>query len=70
MKKIVPVLLAVSLSFGCVSKEKNSHFEIVDNPAALAVKGDGRWWKERHQTILSRLSKSPELILIGNSILH
>jgi len=70
MNKIVPVLLAVSLSFGCVSKEKNNQVEIVDNPAALAVKGDGRWWKERHQTILGTLSKNPELILIGNSILH
>ncbi len=25
---------------------------------------------ERHQTILSRLTKNPELILIGNSIIH
>ena len=70
MRKIVPVLLAVSLSFGCVSKEKNTHFEIDDNPAALAEKGDGKWWKERHQTILSRLSQNPDVILIGNSILH
>ena len=70
MNKIVPVLLALSLLFGCVSKEKNTHSEIDDNPAALAVKGDGKWWKERHQTILSRLSQNLDVILIGNSILH
>ncbi|MCK4854971.1 MAG: hypothetical protein KAT31_11930 [Bacteroidales bacterium] len=70
MNKIVPVLLAVSLSFGCVPKEKNTDSEIAENPAALAVKGEGEWWNERHQTILSRLTKNPELILIGNSILH
>jgi beta-glucosidase len=70
MKKIVPVLLAVSLSFSCVPKERITAFEIPENPAALPVKGEGEWWMERHQTILSRLTKNPELILIGNSIIH
>ncbi len=70
MNKLVPVLLAISLLFGCVPKEKNTVSEIAENPAALTVKGEGKWWMERQQTILSRLSKNPELILIGNSILH
>ncbi|MCK5465324.1 MAG: hypothetical protein KAI95_19990, partial [Bacteroidales bacterium] len=70
MNKIVPVLLAVSLSFSCVPKETITAFKISENPAALPVKGEGEWWNERHQTILSRLTKNPELILIGNSIFH
>ncbi len=70
MNKIVPVLLAISLLFGCVPKEQNTVSEIAENLATLAVKGKGKWWMERHQTILSRLTKNPELILIGNSILH
>ena len=70
MRKIVPVLLAVSLSFSCVPKERITALEISENPAALPVKGEGEWWMERHQTILSKLTKDPELILIGNSIFH
>ena len=70
MNRIAPVLLALILSFGCVHKEKHTVSEIAENPAALAVKGEGEWWMERHQTILSRLTKDPELILIGNSIFH
>jgi beta-glucosidase len=71
MNRIVPVLLALSLFlFGCVPKEKNTVSDIAENPAALAVKGEGEWWTERHQTILSRLTKDPELIIIGNSIFH
>ena len=70
MNKIVPVLLALVLSCCCAPKEKNIESEIVQNPAALAVKGEGAWWMERQQTILSRLAKDPELILIGNSIFH
>ncbi len=70
MNKTVSVLLALSLSFGCAPKEKNTISEIDENPAALSVKGEGEWWMERHQNILSKLAKDPELILIGNSIFH
>jgi len=28
------------------------------------------WWKERHEKVLSELQADPQLILIGNSILH
>lgn len=70
MNKIVPVLLALVFSFGCAPKEKNTESEIVENPAAIAVKGEGEWWMERHQGILNKLVKDPELILIGNSIIH
>jgi lysophospholipase L1-like esterase len=70
MNKIILGLLGCVLLSGCVSRENSSTSEIAENPAALAVKGDGEWWMERHQSIISRLSKDPELILIGNSIFH
>lgn len=28
------------------------------------------WWKERHEKVLAELKRDPQLILIGNSILH
>jgi lysophospholipase L1-like esterase len=70
MNKIILAFLALILFFGCVPGENNTTAEINENPAALEVKGEGEWWMERHQTILSRLTKDPELILIGNSIFH
>ncbi len=70
MNKIILGLLGIILLSGCASRDNNSAPEITQNPAALAVKGEGEWWMERHQTILSKLSKDPELILIGNSIFH
>ena len=68
MNKIILGLLGIILLSGCASRDNNSTPEITKNPAALAIKGEGEWWIERHQTILSRLTKDPELILIGNSI--
>jgi len=70
MNKIIFGLLSIILLSGCISSEQNAPSEISKNPAAQAVKSKGEWWIERHQTILSRLEKNPELILIGNSIFH
>jgi beta-glucosidase len=44
----------------------------VDNPAANATdKLSSDWWKARHEQVLKKnKTKNPELILIGNSILH
>ncbi len=70
MNKIILGLLGIIFLSGCASRDNNSAPEITQNPAALSVKGEGEWWIERHQTILSRLEKDPELILIGNSIFH
>ena len=62
MNKRILILLGFILLSGCATRDKN--------PAALAVRGEGAWWMERHRTILSRLGTDPELILIGNSIFH
>jgi len=70
MNKIIFGLLSIVLLSGCISREQNAPSEISKNPAAQAVKGEGEWWIERHQTIVCRLEKNPELILIGNSIFH
>ncbi len=70
MNKIILSILASILFSGCVSRENPTPSNTTENPAAMAVKGEGEWWLERHQTILSRLTKDPELILIGNSIFH
>ena len=70
MNKIILGFLGFVLLLGCVPTENITTTKIAENPAALSVKGEGEWWLERHQYILSRLSKNPELILIGNSILH
>ena len=70
MNKIILGLLSIVLLSGCISREHNAPSEISKNPAALPLKGEGKWWMERHQSILSRLEKNPELILIGNSIFH
>ena len=67
MKKIVLVFLALLFLVSCAPKEKNTVYE---NPAAAAVEGEGEWWLERHQTIVSRLDSNPEMILIGDSIFH
>ncbi|MFK7920886.1 MAG: GDSL-type esterase/lipase family protein [Bacteroidia bacterium] len=58
------------MAFGCQKTEKNPSEAAAINPAALAVKGEGQWWQERHETILSRLDQDPKLVLIGNSIFH
>lgn len=58
------------IAFGCQKAEPSQSEAAGVNPAALAVKGEGQWWEERHETILSRLDQDPELVLIGNSIFH
>ena len=48
---------------GCVQK--------IDNPASIPTdKLANNWWKERHELVLEKNKLNPELILIGNSILH
>lgn len=70
MNKIIIGLLGIFLLAGCVSSGHKAPGEVTENPAAQAVKGEGEWWIKRHQTIISRMEKNPELILIGNSIFH
>jgi lysophospholipase L1-like esterase len=67
MKKIVLVLSALLFLVSCAPQEKTTVYE---NPAAVAVTGEGDWWPERHQTIVDRLDTNPEMILIGDSIFH
>ena len=56
-------LLVLILLFGCVSEKTN--------PAAIPVhKLNEPWWNTRHQEVLNKLKSDPQLILIGNSILH
>jgi hypothetical protein len=70
MNKIILAFLALILFHGCVPVENNTASEITENPAAQSVQGEGEWWLERDQAIVSRLAKDPELILLGNSIFH
>ncbi len=61
MKKIV--FLSVILFWGCQTS--------YDKSALIPTgKMDQPWWKERHEKVLSELKNDPQLILIGNSILH
>ena len=39
MNKIVPVILAVSLSFSCVPKETITAFKISENPQLCRLRG-------------------------------
>ncbi|MEN8226731.1 MAG: GDSL-type esterase/lipase family protein [Bacteroidota bacterium] len=68
MNKPALLFLVGFLSLGCTPKENTTALKDDENPAALAVKKEGEWWYNRHQTIVSRLSANPEMILIGNSI--
>jgi beta-glucosidase len=55
--------IVLILLFGCASE--------TTNPAAIPVhKLDEPWWNTRHQEVLNKLKSDPQLILIGNSILH
>jgi len=63
MNKFSISFLVLILLFGCVSESTN--------PAAIPVhKLDEQWWNTRHLEILDKLKSVPQLILIGNSILH
>ena len=63
MNKMTISLLVLILLFGCVSESTNQ--------AAIPVhKLDEPWWNKRHQEVLNKLKSDPQLILIGNSILH
>ena len=42
------------LQTGFAPKEKPTATELITNPAAEAVKGEGEWWMKRHQVILNR----------------
>ncbi|WP_273277757.1 GDSL-type esterase/lipase family protein [Maribacter polysiphoniae] len=76
MNKLLLSIIGVFILFGCRDNEK--HFtsennripEIMKNPASLAVKKEGVWWINQHQTILNRLNPNSEMILVGNSIFH
>jgi len=63
MKKIIFIVFAVAILISCVSKK--------ENPAVIPTdKLFNNWWKERHEIVLEKNKLNPELILIGNSILH
>ncbi|MFC2126620.1 lipase, partial [Bacteroidota bacterium] len=62
-KKIIISIIFMSLMVGCIEKTKN--------PATIPTdKLHDEWWKGRHQKVLENIKSDPELILIGNSILH
>ena len=64
MKKLFLISVAFTILIGC------GH--TIDNPAANATdKLNSDWWKARHEQVLKNNKiKNPELILVGNSILH
>tara|TARA_R110002049_G_scaffold263086_14_gene439170 strand:- start:1679 stop:2458 length:780 start_codon:yes stop_codon:yes gene_type:complete len=70
-KRIIYTLLIALFIGSCTSKkEKDNKAGDEDNLAAMSVQGEGEWWLARHNSILSKLNKNPELILLGNSIFH
>ncbi len=63
MKNLILIISALILMAGC--NQEN------DNPAAVPTdKLNSNWWKERHELVIEKNKSNPELILIGNSILH
>jgi beta-glucosidase len=64
MKRIFLITIVFTILLGCG--------QTADNPAAKATdKLSQDWWKARHEQILeNNKTKNPELILVGNSILH
>ncbi len=56
-------LFILLLFLGCSSKETNRAVIPTD-------KLESNWWKERHEKVLDSLTTNPQLILVGNSILH
>lgn len=63
MRNIIIFIFGISLFTGCQVQPDGSALEPTD-------KLNQSWWKERHELVLSKLHKDPQLILIGNSILH
>ncbi|MEQ6120994.1 GDSL-type esterase/lipase family protein [Reichenbachiella sp. MALMAid0571] len=72
LKKTFSILSILFLLISCVSTENRDtgHSQSIKNLAALATKKDSESWKKRHQEIVGRLDKNPQLILVGNSIFH
>ena len=68
MKRLLFPFLFILFFISCVVSQKQN--SSATNSAEIAVKGSGDWWQIRHQEILDRLTASPELILVGNSIFH
>ena len=63
MKRLTLIIVALFLIVGCSQKK--------ENPAAIPTnKLSDNWWKERHEMVLENNKSKPELVLIGNSILH
>ena len=63
MKNLTLIIFALLLITGC--NQEN------ENPAAIPTdKLSSNWWKERHELVIEKNKLNPELILIGNSILH
>ena len=63
ISKLLFFVFVLLLFWGCSSKETNS--------AIISTnKLEHSWWKERHERVIDSLTTNPELILIGNSILH
>jgi len=63
MKQLTIIIIALLLMVGCNQKKENT--------AAIPTnKLSDNWWKERHEMVLENNKSKPELVLIGNSILH
>ena len=62
-KGLTGVLFILFILVSCAPKENNTAVIPMD-------KLQHNWWKERHEGILDSLVTNPQLILIGNSILH
>lgn len=63
MKKLFPISFVLFLIVGCNQKADNSASTPTDKLSSI-------WWKERHELVIEKNKSDPELILIGNSILH
>ena len=63
-KRKIYVLFFIMISFiGCTSLKTNSAI-VPTNRLQL------KWWKQRHEAIINKVNANPQLILIGDSILH
>jgi beta-glucosidase len=63
MKNFVLITFIFFLLIGCGQK-------VVNEASVPTDKLDRKWWKERHELVIEKNKLKPELILIGNSILH
>jgi len=62
-RKLLVLSFIISLFLGCSSEPINTAIIPID-------KLQHNWWKDRHEGVLDSLVTNPQLILIGNSILH